>query len=127
MNFKNTDDYVKLLNDSDNTYLKDLLDLSKKSDVSIIAKKNKQWKIKDTRTILRECTKQKQKEIKNTSGILANLAKYCKHDSLTELKKVNTILETKIHNIDLIINHINTLPQNDKDLIDEDYIECYSN
>jgi hypothetical protein len=106
--------------DSPNDYLKELINLSSKSDVNVFSKKNKKWIMKDTRTILNECTKRKQKEIKNTLSVLNNLAKYCKNTSLTEIKKVNTTLEDKIYNIDLIINHIN-------DNSSEDYIECYSN
>ena len=121
MNLYN-DDFINLIKKSNDTYLIDLLNQSKQNDTGILSKKNKKSIIKNAKIILSECEKKKKKEIKNTGNVLAKLAKYCTVNSLTEVKKVNTDLEDKIYNIDLIINHINNKLEDP-----ENYIECYKN
>ena len=103
-----------------NNYIKNLLKLSIENDLYVISRKHKQWAIKDHHDLLSECRKRKKKEIKKTTSLLAILANSCNKNSLTEIKKINTELETKLTNIDTMIDLISSNTE-------DEYIECYSN
>ena len=139
MNDKVNDYYSSIdknvLNDlSKNNNLKNLINLSIKSDIYIFNKKKKIYELKTKEQLLKECNQYKQKELKKTSSILSNLAKI---NSLNELNKnkiktINNNLEENINNIDEFITCINNINKDDKedkeDKEDKDnYIECYSN
>ena len=130
------------LNQIDNVInLKNLIYLSQELDLNIFTNKKK---IKKTQTIIKECLKKKNKEIKKTSSLLSNLAKINSSYDLNEIKTINHTLENKISNIDNFINCVNIL-ENNGDIngklnielniddiiktndISSDYFECYSN
>lgn len=108
-----------------NDYIKHLLELSMKTNLPVVHKKHKRWIIKDKHDIITQCQKRKKKVIKQTMTMLTNLAELCSAElcstnTIIEMKKINHLLEEKINDIDMILEHINTSS-------DEEYIECYSN
>jgi hypothetical protein len=102
-----------------NDYVRLLLELSAKTKLDVLQKKYKRWIIKDKYDIITQCKKIKRKEIKQTMNLLTKLADKIQPDALSEIKELNTQLEDKINDINMIIDHISSS--------EEEYIECYSN
>jgi hypothetical protein len=125
MNYYNTVEKPVITEFCKNVYFKNLLKLSTKTDLYLLSKRNKKWCIKETKSILNECTKKKKKEIKNTVSALSNLAKLCPKDSILQLKATNTKLEDKLSQIDSLIDHVKLNLDTDTDT--DEYLECYSN
>lgn len=102
-----------------NDYVRLLLELSAKTKLPVLQKKYKRWIIKDKYDIITQCKKIKRKEIKQTMNLLTKLADKIEPHALSEIKELNTKLEDKINDINMIIDHISSS--------EEEYIECYSN
>jgi predicted metal-dependent hydrolase len=102
-----------------NDYVRLLLELSAKTKLDVLQKKYKRWIIKDKYDIITQCKKIKRKEIKQTMNLLTKLADKIQPEALSEIKELNTQLEDKINDINMIIDHISSS--------EEEYIECYSN
>jgi len=93
-----------------NNNLKNLINLSSKSDLYIFNKKNKKWQLKSKDKLLKECNQIKKKEIKESSIMLSNLAKLGNNNEYNTVYYIYNNLQTKIADIDKIvscINHIN--------------------
>ena len=93
-----------------NNNLRNLINLSSKSDLYIFNKKNKKWQLKSKDKLLKECNQIKKKEIKESSIMLSNLAKLADNNEYKTVYYIYNNLQTKIADIDKIvscINHIN--------------------
>ncbi len=90
-----------------NNNLKNLINLSTKSDLYIFNKKNKKWHLKTKDKLLKECTQIKKKEIKESSLMLSNLAKLTNINEYNTVSNIYSNLQTKIANIDKIVECIN--------------------
>ena len=99
--------------------LRNLIQLSNNSDISIF---NKNKKLKNPEKIIKECEKTKKKELKNSSIMLSNLAKLNSKDTndLKQIKNIYDNLENKITKIDSILDVA-------KKIHETEYIECFSN
>ena len=118
-----------------NNNIKNLINLSAQTDIQVLNKN----KLKKKEKILKECEKVKKQELKKSSMMLSNLAKLnqdnnikmVKNNEVTVLENVQTIyknLESKISNIDKIIDYVKVLDsENPEKTETENYIECYSN
>jgi len=152
---KSLDKYYSLVDKNlmDNMYknnnLRNLLNLSTKSELYIFNKKNRKWQLKSKDKLLKECNQIKKKEIKESSIMLSNLAKLSNNNDYKSVSNIYNNLQTKIADIDEIVNCINHIDissesvinfdpviinlDNKKDslinidLSDENYIECYKN
>jgi hypothetical protein len=136
---KNIDQYYStidkntLTNICKNEKLKNLINLSTRSDIYIFNKKNKRLILKPKDKLIKECNQIKKKELKNSSSMLSNLAKLNDKDT-NYVKNICNNLENKITNIDILMEQINNI---DSDIdyniiptiinIEDKYIECYSN
>jgi hypothetical protein len=136
---KNIDQYYStidkntLTNICKNEKLKNLINLSTRSDIYIFNKKNKRLILKPKDKLIKECNQIKKKELKNSSSMLSNLAKLNDKDT-NYVKNICNNLENKITNIDILMEEINNI---DSDIdyniiptiinIEDKYIECYSN
>ena len=101
-----------------NNSLKNLINLSTQTDISVFNKN----KLKNKEKLLKECEKVKKQELKKSSAMLSNLAKLNQLDDIG-VENIQTIyknLESKISNIDKIIDCVKVLDS-------DNYIECYSN
>lgn len=103
--------------ENENISLKHLINLSSNTNINIYNKN----KIKSKDKIINECEKVKKKELKNSSILLANLAKLS--TDINEVKNIYSNLENKISKIDQIINIVNS----EQNIFDSDFIESYSN
>jgi len=90
-----------------NTNLRNLINLSTKSDLYIFNKKNKKWQLKSKDKLLKECNQIKKKEIKESSMMLSNLAKLSSNNEFNTVSTIYNNLQTKIADIDEIVNCIN--------------------
>jgi hypothetical protein len=116
-----------------NEKLKNLINLSSRSDIYIFNKKNKRLILKPKIKLIKECNQIKKRELKNSSSMLSNLAKLNNKDT-NYVKNICNNLENKITNIDILMEQINNI---DSDIdynfipkiinIQDKYIECYSN
>ncbi len=115
--FKSLNEYYSsvdknlLENLSKNNNLRNLINLSTKSDINIFNKKNKKWQLKSKDKLLKECNQVKKKEIKESSIMLSNLAKLSNNNQYNSVSSIYSNLQSKIADIDKIvdcINHIDT-------------------
>jgi len=90
-----------------NNNLKNLINLSTKSDLYIFNKKNKKWYLKSKDKLLKECNQIKKKEIKESSLRLSNLAKLSNINEYSSVSNIYNNLQNKIADIDEIVNCIN--------------------
>jgi hypothetical protein len=127
---KNIDKYYSNIDKSilnnlcTNEKLKNLIYLSMDSDVFIF---NKKQKLKCKDKLLKECEIIKKKEIKLTSNLLSNLAKLNNNSMhVDNLKNIYKNLESKIINIDNLINHLDNINL-DSNIKNDNIIEYYSN
>lgn len=90
-----------------NNNLRNLINLSTKSDLYIFNKKNKKWQLKSKDKLLKECNQIKKKEIKESSMMLSNLAKLSSNNEFNTVSTIYNNLQTKIADIDEIVNCIN--------------------
>ena len=90
-----------------NNNLRNLINLSTKSDLYIFNKKNKKWQLKSKDKLLKECNQIKKKEIKESSLMLSNLAKLANNNEYNSVYCIYNNLQTKIADIDKIVNCIN--------------------
>jgi hypothetical protein len=98
----------KLIDDMyKNNNLRNLINLSTKSDLYIFNKKNKKWQLKSKDKLLKECNQIKKKEIKESSMMLSNLAKLSSNNEFNTVSTIYNNLQTKIADIDEIVNCIN--------------------
>lgn len=131
----------------ENQSLKNLIELSTQTDLFIFDKKNQQWSLKSKNKLKKECEQIKKKELKNTSSMLSNLAKLSNiqkpcdkildDNTTNEVKKICKNLESRIINLDKILNELENINSSDpfERIIDNGsnkknisaYIECYSN
>jgi len=129
--YKNIDEPIinNYLNDDK---IKNLLHLSLKSDLYLFKKNKNKWKLKNTRQIVSECKKKKEK-LKYISLNLKSLNKK-NHIPTKEVKIINDKLINDMTTLDSIINNINNTNNIiDNLLIDksssdsEMYLEKFSN
>jgi hypothetical protein len=118
--------------------LKNLINLSTQTEIPIF---NKNKKIKNKDTILKECDKIKKTELKKTSLMLSNLAKLNSYDEkkkdfVEDVQLICQNLENKITNVEKMISIVKILDipeiksnktSKKKNEKDDQYIECYSN
>jgi len=90
-----------------NNNLRNLLNLSTKSELYIFNKKNKKWQLKSKDKLLKECNQIKKKEIKESSIRLSNLAKLTNNNEYNSVTSIYNTLQLKIADIDKIVNCIN--------------------
>nr|QFG74680.1 MAG: hypothetical protein [Megaviridae environmental sample] len=77
--------YFKNNNISD-TEIDDLINFEKKEKVKIFTQKNKKWKLKDSRTLIKECHKKKNKILRNNNVINSKVKNEC------DIKNIDNIL-----------------------------------
>ena len=110
---KSLNNYYSLVDKNlmDNMYknnnLRNLINLSTKSELYIFNKKNKKWQLKSKDKLLKECNQIKKKEIKESSVMLSNLAKLSNNNEYNSVSNIYYNLQTKIADIDKIVNCIN--------------------
>ena len=110
---KSLNDYYSLVDKNlmDNMYknnnLRNLINLSTKSELYLFNKKNKKWQLKSKDKLLKECNQIKKKEIKESSVMLSNLAKLSNNNEYNSVSNIYNNLQTKIADIDEIVNCIN--------------------
>ena len=110
---KSLNDYYSLVDKNlmDNLYknnnLRNLINLSTKSELYIFNKKNKKWQLKSKDKLLKECNQIKKREIKESSIMLSNLAKLSNNNEYNGVSNIYNNLQTKIADIDEIVNCIN--------------------
>ena len=110
---KSLNDYYSLVDKNlmDNLYknnnLRNLINLSTKSELYIFNKKNKKWQLKSKDKLLKECNQIKKREIKESSIMLSNLAKLSNNNEYNVVSNIYNNLQTKIADIDEIVNCIN--------------------
>jgi len=110
---KSLNDYYSLVDKNliDNLYknnnLRNLINLSTKSELYIFNKKNKKWQLKSKDKLLKECNQIKKREIKESSIMLSNLAKLSHSNEYNGVSNIYNNLQTKIADIDEIVNCIN--------------------
>lgn len=90
-----------------NNNLRNLINLSSKTDLYIFNKKNKKWQLKSKDKLLKECNQIKKKEIKESSIRLSNLAKLTNNNEYNSVTSIYNTLQSKIADIDKIVNCIN--------------------
>jgi len=90
-----------------NNNLRNLINLSSKTDLYIFNKKNKKWQLKSKDKLLKECNQIKKKEIKESSIRLSNLAKLTNNNEYNSVTSIYNTLQLKIADIDKIVNCIN--------------------
>ncbi len=90
-----------------NNNLKNLINLSTKTELYVFNKKNKKWQLKSKDKLLKECEQIKKKEIKESSLMLSNLAKLSKINEYNSVSSIYNNLQSKIANIDKIVDCIN--------------------
>jgi hypothetical protein len=90
-----------------NNNLKNLINLSNKTDIKIFNKKNKKWELKSKDKLIEECNKVKKKEIKVSSIMLSNLAKLSNNNQYKTVSCIYDNLQSKILDIDKIVDCIN--------------------
>lgn len=112
---KSLNEYYSLVDKSllENMYknnnLRNLINLSTKSDIKIFNKKNKRWQLKSKDKLLKECDQIKKKDIKESSLMLSNLAKLSNNNQYNSISSIYKTLQTKILDIDKIVNCINNI------------------
>jgi hypothetical protein len=116
-----------------NEKLKNLINLSSRSEIYIFNKKNNKLMLKPKEKLIKECNQIKKRELRNSSSMLSNLAKLNNKDSNC-VKNICNNLENKITNIDILMEQINNIDSVvDYNFIptiiniQDKYIECYSN
>ena len=136
-----------------NNNILNLIKLSTITNVRVLNKHNKSWKLKDKTRIINDCNKIKNQELKSSGSLLSKLAK-SNHDYKIKdnVRIIYNELENKLDNINKIINYINDINDIDIDnkvnkiktkqkivknkinIINTDtynstdsYIECFSN
>jgi len=159
---KSLDNYYSLVDKNlmnnmyKNNNLRNLLNLSTKSELYIFNKKNKKWQLKSKDKLLKECNQIKKKEIKESSIMLSNLAKLSNNNEYNSISNIYNNLQNKIADIDEIVNCINHIDESSESInnfklnfinfnnknnslinlnldaksdssSDENYIECYGN
>lgn len=90
-----------------NNNLKNLINLSTKTDLYVFNRKNKKWQLKSKDKLLKECDQIKKKDIKESSLMLSNLAKLSKINEYNSVSDIYNNLQSKIANIDKIVDCIN--------------------
>ena len=90
-----------------NNNLRNLINLSSKTDLYIFNKKNKKWQLKSKDKLLKECNQIKKKEIKESSIRLSNLAKLTNNNEYNSVTSIYNTLQSKIADIDKMVNCIN--------------------
>jgi hypothetical protein len=113
--FKSLNEYYSSIdknlieNLSKNNNLRNLINLSTKSDINIFNKKNKKWQLKSKDKLLKECNLVKKKEIKESSIMLSNLAKLSNNNQYNSVSSIYSNLQSKIADIDKIVDCINNI------------------
>jgi hypothetical protein len=119
---KSLDNYYSLVDKNlmDNMYknnnLRNLLNLSTKSELYIFNKKNKKWQLKSKDKLLKECNQIKKKEIKESSIMLSNLAKLSNNNEYSSISNIYNNLQNKIADIDKIVNCINHIDESSESI-----------
>lgn len=94
-----------ILNDMcKNSKLKNLISLSTLTNINVLNKSNKLWKLKSTDKMLLECEKLRKKELKQSSSSLSNLAKIYSNNKSENVKYIYKDLETKLDNINKFVD-----------------------
>ncbi len=128
INFKN---YYKNINEPliescvNNFNLKNLLELSTITDLSVFTKKKKnEWKLKEKRILLKECDSKRKQKIKEVHDHLNILSKNKSKEIMTNIKNKNNNLLDDIENIDTLIEIIEKdYPNSNKNT----FLEKFSN
>ena len=122
--------------------LKNILELSMLTNISVFDKTKSKWKIKDEHKILKECKSKKKKKFKDFGSIIKDLSKDENFGNIKKLKIINTKFENDINNIENMIEKVNNKDNKDnednkdnKDNEDnkdnkynkDNFIEIYSN
>jgi hypothetical protein len=107
--------------------LKNLLELSTTNELSVFTKKKKnEWKLKDKRSLLKECDIKIKHKIKEFHDQLNLLSKNKSKDVITQIKYKNLNLIDQLENIDSLIE---TIEKDYPNLDDEpsNFLETFSN
>jgi hypothetical protein len=111
-----------LENLSKNNNIRNLINLSSKSELYIFNKKNKKWQLKSKDKLLKECNQIKKKEIKESSVMLSNLAKLTNNNEYNSVSTIYNKLQSKIADIDKIVNCINHIDSSSES-INQDFFK----
>lgn len=105
--------------------LENLLQLSTITDLNVFTKqKKKEWKLKEKRTLLKECDIKRKQKIKQVTESLNELSKYKSKNILLEVKKKNNELLDQIENIDTLIE---TIEKDYPNIENYGFLEKFSN
>jgi hypothetical protein len=89
-----------------NTNIRKLIKLSTITDVKVLDRYNKSWKLKDKEKIIDNCNKIKNKQLKSSGSLLSKLAKLNQDYKIKEnVRFIYNELENKLDNINKIINY----------------------
>lgn len=129
-----------------NHKLKNIIELSKKANISLFNNKYNNLVLRKNNNIINECKKKKKKKIKTLSNIIKELSKNPDNSTLKQIKVINKKYENEINTIDEIIKNFNESEEeffysnkiynykktqkDSKDLNylkEDNYIEFYSN
>lgn len=102
----------------DSEYYRKLKELSKTTEVKLFKKNNNKWILRDSRIIIHECNKMKQKLVRQMSTNLKSISQKKNIDS-NNIKNINDKTISDISTIDNIMSIV----QNNN----EEYIETFSN
>ena len=127
---KNIENYYKNIekpiinNFMNNVNLKNLLNLTTIIDLSVFTpKKNKkEWKLKDKRTLLKECEIKRKYKIKEATQSITSLTKNKSNDTIEAVKNKNENILNDISNINTLIE---TIEKNYPET--NNYLEIFSN
>lgn len=117
-----------------NDQILDLLSTCTKHNIYLFKKNKKQWTIKETKQLFKECKSKKQTILRNFSDNVTQLSKddTILHSDITQsLSDENNNVINNLHDIDKIINNICSVDFNDlKNTVftkESNYIAEYSN
>jgi hypothetical protein len=121
-------DINKLNNNLVNNFnLKNLLQLSTITDLTIFTKqKKKEWKLKEKRLLLKECDIKRKQKIKEVHESIKILSKNKSKDMLLEIKNKNNNLFNEIETLDTLIETIEK-DYPDNVWLDKNFLEKFSN
>jgi hypothetical protein len=93
-----------------NINIKKLIKLSTISNVKVLNKYNKTWKLKNKDKIINDCDKIKNKQLKSSGSLLTNLAKLSHNYKIKDnVRYIYDELDSKLSNINKIIYYANKI------------------
>lgn len=93
-----------------NINIKKLIKLSTISNVKVLNKYNKTWRLKDKDKIISDCDKIKSKQLKSSGSLLTNLAKLNHNYKIKDnVRYIYDELDSKLNNINKIIYYANKI------------------